>query len=149
MKALIVLAIGLFLLGGAVFGGWTLYKEFILGAENAEPPPPPPPPPPAFVRMNPIVVPVIGKDRVTQFVTLHVTIQVDIDAQPRTQANQPRLGDVFLTTLYGALDDRSIMRGNLIDIPALKAKLVDAAGKVIGRSVVQDVLIQVVMQRNL
>jgi flagellar basal body-associated protein FliL len=149
MKALIVLAIGLLLLGGAAFGGWTLYNEYIVKAEEEQPPKPPPKPPSAFVRVNPVVVPLIGDKRVEQFVTVVVTLEVNADQQPAAQANLPRIGDAFLTTLYGAVDDRSVLRGNVIDIPAVKAKLLEAAGKVLGADIVQNILVQVVVQRNL
>lgn len=149
MKALIVLAIGLLLLGGAGYGGWMLYNEYIVKKEDEEPPKPPPKPPSAYVRVNPVVVPVIGDNRVEQFVTVVVTLEVNADQQPTTQANLPRIGDAFLTTLYGAADERSILRGNVVDIPAVKAKLQEAAEKVLGADVVQNILIQVVVQRNL
>lgn len=149
MKALIVLAIGLLLLGGAAYGGWTLYNEYIVKKQEEQPPKPAPKPPSAFVRVSPVVVPVIGAQRVEQFVTVVVTLEVNADQQPMAQANLPRISDAFLRTLYGAADDRSILQGNIVNIPAVKAKLLEAAGKVLGADIVQNVLVQVVVQRNL
>lgn len=151
MKAFIVLALGVFLLAGAAVGGWVLYFKFMAAKEEAanEPPPPPPKPPTAFVRVPSIVVPVIGENKVQQFVTIVVTVEVTAELQPMAQAHQPLLNDAFLTTLYGAVDDRSIFRGKLIDIAALKEKLHTAAAKILGKDTVHDVLVQIVMQRNL
>lgn len=150
MKAIIVLVVGVLLLVGAAMGGWLLYfKLMAKPPESSEPAPPPPKPPSAIVRVPSVVVPVIGENRVRQFVTVVVALEVDLEMQPTTQANLPRLSDAFLTTLYGAVDDRTIFRGQLVDLPALKAKLAEAATKVLGGHGVQDVLVQIVMQRNL
>ncbi|HYH38513.1 MAG TPA: hypothetical protein VD860_09865 [Azospirillum sp.] len=152
MKAIILLLFGLALLGGAAFGGWTLYNKFMtpptaeeLAKKEAEKPPPPV----AYVRMNPIVVPVLGKEKVEQFVTIVATIEVDAAKQPQAAANLPRLIDAFIATMYAGVDDKSLMSGPLINIPAVKDKLTAAAAKVLGPGVVQGVLVQVVTQRNL
>ncbi|MDR6771149.1 hypothetical protein [Azospirillum sp. BE72] len=151
VKALIVLVLGIVLLGGASFGGWFVYQKYF--TEHPDAPPkkvePPPKPPTAFVRLPPLVVPMIGPSRVEQFVTVVVAVEVVLDKQPLAQANQPRLTDAFLTALYGGIADQSILNGALVNIPAVKAKLVEAAGKIIGKDAVQDVLVQAVTQRNL
>ncbi|WP_042701729.1 hypothetical protein [Azospirillum sp. B506] len=151
VKALIVLVLGIVLLGGASFGGWFVYQKYF--AEHADAPPkkiePPPKPPTAFVRLPPLVAPMIGPTRVEQFVTVVVAVEVLVEKQPMVQANQPRLTDAFLTALYGGIADRSVLNGALVNIPAVKAKFIEAAGKVVGKDAVYDVLVQAVTQRNL
>ena len=150
VKALIVLVLGIVLLGGASFGGWFVYQKYF--TEQPDQPKkvePPPKPPTAFVRLPPLVVPMIGPSRVEQFVTVVVAVEVILEKQPLAQANQPRLTDAFLTALYGGIADQSILNGALVNIPAVKAKLIEAASKVIGKDAVQDVLVQAVTQRNL
>jgi len=151
MKAIILLILGLLLLGGAGYGGWMLYNTYIVGEKAAEPPPPKdvPPPPVYYLRLNPIVVPMVGKEKVEQFVTVVATIEVDAAKQAHAQGNVPRLIDAFISTLYGALDDKSVMNGGVVNIPAVKQKLSAAAEKVLGPGVSQGVLVQVVTQRNL
>lgn len=152
MKAIILLLFGLLLLGGAAFGGWTLYNKYMVpptAEELAKREAEKPPPPVAYIRMNPIVVPVIGKDKVEQFVTLVTTVEVDAAKLPQAQGHQTQLVDAFITTLYAGVDDKSVMNGPLINIPVVKEKLGAAAAKILGPGVVQGVLIQVVTQRNL
>ncbi len=151
VKALIVLVLGILLLGGAGFGGWFLYNKYLVPHEGEAPKKvePPPKPPTAFVRLPPLVVPALGASRVEQFVTVVVTIEVLLEKQPVAQANQTRLTDAFLTAMYGGVADKSVMSGNLVNIPAVKEKLIEAATKVLGPGVVQDVLVQAVTQRNL
>lgn len=154
-KAIIVLVLGLLLLGGAGFGGWKLYNMyFVKHEEGPKKEEPPPAPPTGFVRFDPLVVPVIaaareGGDRVTQFITVVVTLEVLLDKVDMTKSYQPKLYDRLLSALYGAVDDKSVMSGALVNIAALKEKLKEAAAKVVGEGVVQNVLVQVVTQRNL
>ncbi len=151
VKSLIVLVLGILLLGGAAFGGWHIYNTYLVPQEGAEPKKvePPPKPPTGFVRMAPIIMPVIGNTRVEQIVTVVVTMEVLLEKQPMVQANQVKMSDVFRVVLYGGLDDKSIMKGALFNIPAAKEKLMEAAAKAMGPGVIVDVLIQAVVQRNL
>jgi len=150
MKAIIVLLIGLLLLGGAAIGGWTLYTQFFKAKEEAaEPPPPPPKPGVAYVRIPSVNVPVIGDKRVTQFIMVTVTLQVDDDKQQAIQGLMPRLQNAVLTKLYELAGSNKILSGSLVDIPGVKAALIEAVGAAIGGPGLQDVLIQAVMQRNL
>ena len=151
VKAVIVLVLGIALLGGAGYGGWMLYNIYLVPHEGEEPKKEEPPPkvPTSFVRMPPLVVPVIGHAKVEQFITIVVTMEVVAEKAPIVQAHQPKMVDAFLTALYGAIDDKSVMAGNLVNIPAVKEKLTATAAKVVGPGMVQDVLVQVVTQRNL
>ena len=151
IKAIVLLILGIALLGGAGYGGWMLYNVYFVKHEGEAPKKeePPPKPPTSFVRMAPLMVPAIGARKVEQFVTVVVTLEVVADKAPLVQANQPRVYDSLLTTLYGAVDDKSVLAGNLVNIPVVKEKLSKAAAKIVGEGVVQDVLIQVVTQRNL
>ncbi len=151
VKAILVLVLGIALLGGAGYGGWTLYTTYYAPpeGEEAKAEEPPPKVPTSFVRLAPLVVPVIGPRKVEQFVTIVVTLEVIAEKAPMVSARQPKVVDAFLTTLYGALDDKSVMNGNLVNIPAVKEKLTAAVTRVVGDGVVQTVLVQVVTQRNL
>lgn len=148
MKAIFVLIIGLLLLGGAAVGGWTLYTHYFKPKEEvvAEPPPKPGI---AYVRMPTVNVPVIGENRVRQFVSVVVTLQVDDDKQQAIQGLMPRLQNAVLTKLYELAGTNKILSGTLVDIAGVKAALVEAVGPAIGGPGLQDVLIQAVMQRNL
>lgn len=148
MKALIVLILGLILLGGASFASWTLYKQYVASKEHAEEPPPPPPLPPAFVKVSPVVVPLIGETKVKQFVTVVVTLQVDQPKQPSIQAQMPRIQNALLQTLYEMGGEGKILQKSLVDIPAVKDQLTAAVKSAVPDGI-QDVLVQVVMQRNL
>ena len=61
------------------------------------------------------------------------------------RAQAPRLTDAFLTTIYGAIASGKVMSGGVLDVAQVKSKLGDAASKVLGKGMVHDVLIQIVM----
>ncbi|MBI1206337.1 MAG: hypothetical protein GC191_03490 [Azospirillum sp.] len=154
MKRIIFLLIGLILMGGAGFGAWLAYQTYapMLFGTKEEPKEEKPPPqkPPKFVRMQPITVPVIGPDRVRQFVTFQIALEVEDEAVAvALQPQMPRLIDAYITTLYAGLDDGSILKRGLIDVGAVKVRLVRASAKVLGEKLVLDALVQMVIQRDL
>jgi len=156
MPRIIILVVGLILLIGAAVGGWFAYTTFgpqLLGAKEekpAEPPPPPPPRAPRFVRLPPMTIPVLGAKRVEQFVTFQVVLAVDDEGVAQSlQGQMPRLIDAFLTTLYVGLSDGTLLDQGLINLTAVKAKLMRASAKVLGKDVVKEALVQMVLQRNL
>ena len=93
-------------------------------------------------------MPVLGAERIDQFVTLMVALELtDMITAEAVRAQAPRLTDAFLTTIYGAIASGKVMSGGVLDVPQVKSKLGDAAAKVLGKGMVHDVLIQIVNQR--
>lgn len=150
MKILILLLVALLFGGGGFGAGWFLFANKGAHEEKAEAPPEPPPPagPPVFVNIGPLTVPVLGAERIDQFVTLMVALEVaDASVADRVREQAPRLTDAFLTGVYGAIASGKAMQSGMVDVPQVKAKLNEATAKVMGKGVVRDVLIQVVNQR--
>jgi len=105
---------------------------------------------PIYVRISPMVLPIISDNGVEQLVSLMITVQVnDIEAANALHKNMPRVMDSLLRHLYGGLDEGSLRRGRLINIPKIKSKSVDAIAEIIGKEQVHDVLVEAVAQRML
>lgn len=154
MKSVVLLVVGVILLLIAGAGGWFVYTKFINPppepGKEAEKPKPPPEPPPVYVRIPPIILPVIGSNRVEQQITVVLMLQVaDQEAAGKVQGKMPWVSDTFFTTLYGAIDEGHLLNGSLIDIPALKQRLISTSNKLVGKGVVKEVLIQTILQRRL
>jgi flagellar FliL protein len=150
MKILVLLLVALIFGGGGFGAGWFLFANQGEKHEEkvAEPPPPAPTGPPVFVNVGPLTVPVLGAERIDQFVTLMVALELtDMITAEAVRAQAPRLTDAFLTTIYGAIASGRVMSGGVLDVPQVKAKLRDAAAKVLGKDTIRDVLIQIVNQR--
>lgn len=154
MMKIVLLLIGVILLAGAGFGGYVMYTEYMPAedeTDEAEAEPIIPLGPPAFLKLKPMVVPVIGRRGVEQFITLGVTLEMaNQDKLDAISAQMPRLVDAFLTTLYGEIDKGSVVDGSLVKVEAVKSKLLEAANKVFGEEGgVMNVLVQSIHQRRI
>lgn len=103
---------------------------------------------PVFVNIGPVTVPVFAADRIDQFVTLLVAVEVaDAAAAERVRAQGPRLTDAYLTSLYGAVASGTVIQAGLLDLVQVKERLNTASRRVLGQGAFRDVLVQVVTQR--
>jgi len=149
MKRALFIVLGLVLLAGAGGGG---YYYFVVHAraladdggtearaEAGEP---------IYVEFNPILLPILGDDRVDQFVNIVVALEVTSQAAAdRAIALAPRLNDAYLRALYGTLHTRTAVRNGVVDLQMIKARLVEESNAVLGDGVVRDALVQMVSQR--
>ena len=148
MKIVVLLLVALIFGGGGFGAGWFLFANQGEKHEKVEAPPPVPAGPPVFVNVGPLTVPVLGAERIDQFVTLMVALELtDLTSAENVRAQAPRLTDAFLTTVYGAIASGKAMTGGVLDVAQVKLKLNDACVKVLGKGMVRDVLIQIVNQR--
>lgn len=149
MKKLVVILLVLLVLGGAGAAGW----YFVLRAPEEGTPVAEaiiPPPPPVYVRFNPVQLPLIGDSGIDQVIDIIVALEVaDKEAGDRVIAMAPRINDAILQDLYGVLHTRRIMRGGIVDVTAIKQRIVSVAQGVMGEGVVVDALVQGVMQHPL
>ncbi|MAO93188.1 MULTISPECIES: flagellar basal body-associated FliL family protein [unclassified Hwanghaeella] len=139
MKILIIIVVVLVLLAG---GGGGYYYFFVLPTQNdmAEPAPPPPPDT-RLIELDPLRIPVIRGGVVVNYVILNVTLEtIGPDNEAFAQKLMPRLRNAFLTDLNGyfavvPVEDRILVK-------SLKRRMLVISGRVLGRGVVNDVLIQ-------
>lgn len=102
-----------------------------------------------YVEMDPIILPIIGRDGISQTVSMVVSIQVadDLKAEEVRQ-HLPRLADAYLSDMYGTLSQQAAMDAGVIKVSMLKSRLAAITHKVMGEGVVQDVLLQVLQQHK-
>lgn len=153
MKGMVLLVVGVILLLAAAGGGYFAYTKFMAPkdeAAEAAKKKPPPEPPAIYVRIPPLAVPVIGADRVEQLITIVVALRVRDQAAADTVGSRvPRIVDMFLTTLYGAIDEGEALDGSVINIPGVKKRLLAVTDQLFGKDTVKEVLVQTVLQRRL
>ncbi len=103
-----------------------------------------------FVRMAPLVLPIINDKGVQQILTIVLTLQVkDFDAADDIHSNMPRVQDGILQALYGGLGEGTLRQGNMLNLPKVKSKIIRSLNKVLGPDKITDVLIEGVAQRML
>ena len=101
-----------------------------------------------FVKLSPIVLPIIDNSGVSQVVTLVVSLEVNGDANAEYATNMsPRLKDAYIQDMYGVLNRKASMEGGVIKVDELKERLNLVSAKVLGENKVNSVLLQVVNQR--
>lgn len=103
----------------------------------------------AYVKMPPIMLPIIGRDGISQTISMVVSLQVvdDIKAS-EIQKHLPKLADAYLSDMYGTLSQQASMEGGVIKVSTLKSRLMSITQKVMGEDAVQDVLLQVLQQHH-
>jgi flagellar basal body-associated protein FliL len=108
----------------------------------------PPPAGPAFVKIPPIVVPVIEGDKVTRQVGVNLVLELVAGRSAEDIApKQQRLHDAFISDLYGiyqaqAGSDRPVSE------QVVKARFARSAARVLGPGFVKDVLIQQMFEQR-
>lgn len=105
-------------------------------------------PEPEYVQLDPLILPIINAQGVTQTISLVITIEVpDAVSAEKVTARAPRLKDAYIQDLYGALGRQASTQGGVVDVGAIKARLNAITRRVMGEGVTGDVLLQVVQQR--
>lgn len=103
---------------------------------------------PEYVQLDPLILPIINADGVTQVISLVVTIEVpDAASAESVTAKTPRLKDAYIQDLYGALGRQASTQGGVVDVGSIKARLNAVTHRVMGEGFTGDVLLQVVQQR--
>lgn len=103
-----------------------------------------------FVQLDPVILPIIGKDGVTQTVSLVIAIETADEAgKAEILRLAPRLKDAFIQDMYGVLNQDVMMRNGVIQVTALKNRLHLISNRILGADHTKDVLLQVVQQRPL
>lgn len=101
-----------------------------------------------YVRLDPLILPVLDEHGVSQFVSLVVMIEVkDSHAADHVDLMSPRLKDAYLQYLYGALSRRTVLEGGVLRVDLVKKLLNEVTIKVLGEGMAHDVLLQTVQQR--
>ena len=150
MKKLVLIVLVLVLLGGTGVAGWVLFLKEDPEAMAEEVVEEPPPGPPVYVRFNPLQLPLIGDDGIDQVIDIIVALQVPDDAAAdQVIAMAPRINDAILRDLYGVLHTSRIMRNGVVNVNAIKQRIVVVAQDIMGDEVVVDALVQGVSQRPL
>jgi flagellar FliL protein len=104
----------------------------------------------AFVEMDPLILPILDKDGITQVISLVVAIEVNDEAGKKAvEAVIPRLKDAYIQEMYGLLSKQAAMKGGVLQVAMLKEKLNKVSTEVLGEEGFNDVLLQVVQQRNI
>jgi len=101
-----------------------------------------------YVKMDPLLLPIIDDDGVQQVVSMVVAIEVGgaSDAD-KVKSIKPRLADAYIQNMYGILNKHAALKGGVIQVKMIKDKLNAVTSKIVGDDIDTEVLLQVVQQR--
>lgn len=101
-----------------------------------------------FVELEPLILPIIDRDGVSQVVSIVVALEISHkDNAEIVEKLSPKLKDAYIQEMYGALNRKAAFEGGVVQVGVIKAKLNDITDDVLGEGIVEDVLLQVVQQR--
>ena len=114
-------------------------KEEQVGSKNPE-----------YVKLDPLILPIIDGDGVMQTLSLVIAIEVDsvFDAD-KIKAKVPKLKDAYIQDLYGSLNHHTALKGGVVQVSFIKERLNHITDEIIGDKIRTNVLIQVVQQRQM
>lgn len=101
-----------------------------------------------YVRMDPLLLPIIDDDGVQQVVSMVVAIEVGgVSDADKIKLIKPRLADAYIQNMYGILNKHAALKGGVIQVKMIKDKLNAVTNKIVGDDIDTEVLLQVVQQR--
>lgn len=105
---------------------------------------------PVTVRIRPLMLPVLSAHgTVEKYTQVEVTLELASSAVlGEVQVAAPRLQDAILTALYDAIESGWIIRGNIANGSALRAKLDDVSEAIVGKDMISRVLITPVARQS-
>ncbi len=116
-------------------------------AESPEKSAPTVPDAPAYVRLDPIFVPVIEGSQVTRQIGVTLMLQLAKDAaKGDVEAKRKQLYDALFRDLYGYFQDRATAKAQ-VDQAYLKVRLLRTTNRVVGPNLVKEVLIEQFFER--
>jgi hypothetical protein len=100
-----------------------------------------------YFEIAPLIVPIITDKGLTRQVSMVVMLEIPGGKTEEIKNFKPRLMDAYIRDLYGAMGAGHIlMRANIVDVEALRTRLVNVTERIVGKELVKDVLLQAVTQ---
>ncbi len=101
-----------------------------------------------FVELDPLVLPIVDKNGVSQVVSVMIAIDVPDEASKKSvEEMAPKLTSAFIQDLYGALNRHALTKGGALRVSYLKGRLNKVGAGILGEEQLNEVLLQVVQQR--
>ncbi|MGH1403331.1 MAG: flagellar basal body-associated FliL family protein [Alphaproteobacteria bacterium] len=101
-----------------------------------------------YVKMDPLVLPIVDNDGVHQVISMVVSIEVEtVNEAEKVKLLRPKLTDAYIQDMYGSLHKHAALQGGIVRVDIIKKRLNKVTDKILGKEIDSDVLLQVVQQR--
>lgn len=102
---------------------------------------------PKFVKLDPLVVPIVDSEGVSQVISMVIQFEVkDEESAKKVESLRPRIKDAFITDMYGLMNSKAAMDNGVLRVGYVKKRLTDISQRVMGDGVIDSVLLQMVQQ---
>lgn len=101
-----------------------------------------------LVKFDPVLVPVVDRDGVSQVVTLVVGLEIIHGANiDHVKMMSPKLKNAYIQDMYGVLNRHAAMKGGTLGVDLIKSRLSKISQRILGEDVVYEVKVEAVQQR--
>ncbi len=101
-----------------------------------------------FVKLDPLMLPIVDEDGVQQVLSMVVAIEVDgVSNADKVKSMRPRLADAYIENMYGMLNKHSALKDGVLQVKMIKERLNEITHTIVGDEIEAKVLIQMVQQR--
>lgn len=103
-----------------------------------------------FVELEPLILPIVDKHGVSQVISIVVALEIENHSHIQTVRKlSPKLKDAYIQEMYGTLSKKATLEGGIVQVSVIKDRLNKITADVLGKNVVNDVLLQVIQQRSI
>jgi len=101
-----------------------------------------------FVELEPLMLPIVDKYGVSQVISLVVALEIEHKEYTEIVTKlAPKLKDAYIQDMYGTLSRQAALDAGVVQVSLIKTRLNKVTEDVLGKNIVNDVLLQVVQQR--
>lgn len=102
----------------------------------------------SLVEMDPVLVPVVDRDGVSQVVTLIIGLEITSGAyRDKVRELSPKLKNAYIQDMYGVLNRHAMLKGGTLEVDLIKERLGKISQRILGKDVLHELKLQAVQQR--
>ncbi len=101
---------------------------------------------PAFIELDPLVIPIVRKDRIAGSIQLQIQIETKNEYRLEMLRMLPRISDAFIRDLHGFIP-RMLKTRDDLDLDIIRRRLVIIGERTVGQGQIDNVLVQSILER--
>ena len=97
------------------------------------------------VKMDPMILPIIDNNGVSQTISFVVTLEaIDVEAAKEAREISPRLASKYWHDIYDFLNKKASLQGGEIEIDYMKRRIYQVTSEVMGRDIIDDIIVEII-----
>lgn len=101
------------------------------------------------IKLEPIILPIIDNNGVSQTISLVVTLEaVDMDSAREAREISPRLTSEYWHDIYDVLNKKASLHGGEIEVDYMKKRIYNVTSKIMGRDIIDDIIVEILEEAS-